>query len=123
MLIYSLIMSTIEENNKLYLIPLPKRESEFELQSMMFSILKSQGFIVRGEVKAYKSRLDLVVYGRDNKAKCIIEVKARARLRKTYRKYKQVTKYETLFKLPVVVCHNRTKVGESLDKVREIMNA
>ena len=115
-------MNIIEENIKLYLIPLPKRESEFELQSMMFSILKSQGYTVRGEVKAYKSRLDLVVYSKDNKAKCIIEVKARARLRKTYRKYKQVTKYETLFKMPVIVCHNRSEVGKSLDKVREIMN-
>lgn len=110
--------------DKTYTIPLPNRESEFEIQSMMYNILKYQDkFIVRGEVKAYKSRLDLVVYNKNNQAKVIIEVKSRARLRKTYRKYKQVTKYENLFKLPVVVCHNRAKVGETLNKVRELMNA
>lgn len=110
--------------SKRYTISCPAKESEFEIQSMIYGILKHKdGFIVKGEVKAYKSRLDIVVYDKSKNPKCIIEVKARGKIRKVYRKYKQVEKYEKLFNLPVVVCHNRAKVGETLTEVRKIMGS
>ncbi|MCK5611747.1 type I restriction enzyme HsdR N-terminal domain-containing protein [Candidatus Pacearchaeota archaeon] len=100
----------------------PARQSEFEVQSLIFTILKSEKYNVRGEVKALRSRLDIVVYNDNNKAVCIIEVKARARVRKKPRQYKQVMKYEELFGLPVIICLNRSQVRDTINQVRRIIN-
>lgn len=109
--------------SKTYTIPLPSRVSEFEIQSLIYSILKNKDkFIVKAEVKAYRSRLDIVVYDNKKNAQVIIEVKSRQKVRKIYRKYKQVTKYENLFNLPVVVCHDSESIAATLKQVREIMN-
>ena len=107
---------------EVYKIPYPQRMTEFEIQSLLFGILKKEGFKVRGEVKAYKSRLDVVVYDDNYKARVIIEVKARKRIRAKVRKYKQVIKYEELFGLPVIVCLNQQKVTETINQVKGIMN-
>lgn len=108
---------------KQHIIPYSKLETEFEIQAMLYNILKyKDGYVVKGEVKAYRSRLDIVVYDKQFNAKVIIEVKARKRIRQNYRKYKQVDKYEKLFNLPVIVCHDRSKVGKTLNEVRRIMN-
>ena len=57
-------------------IPYPTgRVAEFEIQAELYNKLKNEGYDVRGEVKAKKSRLDLVVF-ENKKAKCIIEVKS-----------------------------------------------
>lgn len=105
-----------------YIVPYNKRMSEFEIQSLIFGILKKEGLTVRGEVKAHKSRLDLVVFDEQKKAQCIIEVKSRVKQRKNPRKYKQIIKYEELFKLPVIICLNQTQVQDTVNEVKRIMN-
>lgn len=101
-------------------ITYPTRQAEFEIQALLYLALKRQGLNVRGEVKAYKSRLDLVIFNDDNQAKCIIEVKANQRPKQ--RKYKRVTKYEELFKLPVIVCMHKTQINDTISQVKGIMN-
>ena len=108
---------------KYHSIPYPKRKSEFEIQAQLYYELKKNRINVRGEVKAHKSRLDLVVYDKDDKPQCIIEVKARARLRKQPRKYKQIIKYEELFGLPIIICLNKTQVSDTINEVRKVFNA
>ena len=75
---------------------------------------------MRGEVPALKSRLDLIVFDDKYKALCIIEVKAKKRIREKERKYKQITKYETLFNLPIIMCLNMSQVDQTIEKVEEI---
>ncbi|MCK5611718.1 type I restriction enzyme HsdR N-terminal domain-containing protein [Candidatus Pacearchaeota archaeon] len=109
-------------SNDYLTIKYPERISEFEIQSLTYGILRKEGFIVRGEVKAYKSRLDIVVYDEQKKAVCIIEVKSRKRIRTRTKKYKQVQKYEELFNLPVLVCVSKSQIQDTLNQVRRIMN-
>ncbi len=104
----------------MYIIPFPYRIAEFEIQAELFNKLRTQGFNVRGEVKAEKSRLDLVIFNTENRAKCSIEVKSSQRIKK--RKYKRVEKYEELFNLPVIVCVHNDQINQTIDEVRRIMN-
>ena len=101
----------------------PARPSHFEVQTMIFSILKEKNYDVKGEVKAIKSRLDLVIFNDDRKAICIIEIKALKKIRLNRRKYKQTTKYENLFNLPVVICLNMSQVNQTIERVDEICQA
>ena len=107
---------------KYHSIPYPKRKSEFEIQAQLYYELKKNRINVRGEVKAKNSRLDLVVYDKDDNPKCIIEVKARARLRKQPRQYKQIIKYEELFGLPIIICLNKDQINETIEKARATLN-
>ena len=75
-------------------VPYPKRRpSEFEVQARLYNKLRQKGFIVRGEVKATRSRLDLVVYDKNKKAICIIETKSWKKKRKVT-PTKQLKKYQ-----------------------------
>ena len=111
----------IYENSNKHNIPFPERQSEFELQSLVYGILKKEDINVRGEVKAYRSRLDIVVYNKQNKAKCIVEVKSRKKVRERITKYKQVQKYEGLFKLPVIVCVHPSQIQDTINQVKRII--
>ena len=102
------------------IITYPSRLAEFEIQALLHISLKREGLNVRGEVKAYKSRLDLVIFNDDNKAKCIIEVKSSQRIKN--RKYKRVAKYEELFKLPVLVCMHPSQIQDTTNQAKRIMN-
>lgn len=104
----------------IYTILFPDRIAEFEIQAHLFSKLIQQGINVRGEVKAEKSRLDLVIFNEDNQAICLIEVKSSQRIKK--RKYKRVKKYENLFGLPVIVCTHQDQIRNTIDQVKEIIN-
>lgn len=104
----------------MYIIKYPTRQAEFEIQALLYISLKREGLNARGEVKAYKSRLDLVIFNDDNTAKCIIEVKANQRPKQ--RKYKRVTKYEDLFKLPVLVCMHKSQINDTISQVKRIIN-
>jgi hypothetical protein len=108
--------------NSLFKVFYPQRLSEFEVQSDIYQGLKKKGFNVRGEVKAKKSRLDIVVFDDNNTARCIIEVKSRKRERKLTRKYKRVIKYEELFNLPVIVCTNSSQIEQTLKRVEDIFH-
>ena len=104
----------------MYIINYPTRQAEFEIQALLYIALKREGLNVRGEVKAYKSRLDLVIFNDTNKALCVIEVKANQRPKQ--RKYKRVTKYEDLFNLPVLVCMHKTQIQDTINQVKGIIN-
>jgi hypothetical protein len=106
-----------------HIIYYPNRLSEFEIQSDIYQRIKQSGLEVKGEVKAKNSRLDLVVYDANNNAICIIEVKSRARARTTEKKYKRVQKYEQLFNLPVIVCTHPSQIEQTVNKVKELLNA
>lgn len=98
-------------------IPYPTgRISEFEIQAMLYGRLKQEGFNVKGEVKAKKSRLDLVVYDVRNKPVCIIETKSWKWKTKST-ETKQLTKYRELFDVPVLVCGRTFQVEKTVDKV------
>lgn len=106
----------------LYKVFFPDRLSEFEIQSDVYQALKKKGFNVRGEVKAKSSRLDLVVFDKNDGARCIIEVKSRERVRKKPRKYRRVQKYEELFNLPVIVCMNGSQIEQTVKEVEKIFH-
>lgn len=88
----------------------PKRVSEFEIQSELFERLKQSGKNVRGEVKGYKSRLDLVLYCGSNTAISVIEVKSRKRPRKHVKIYKQTSRYFSTFFLPILLCTSMQEI-------------
>ena len=102
------------------IIKYPTRQAEFEIQALLYIALKREGLNVRGEVKAYKSRLDLVIFNDDNKAICIIEVKSNQRPKQ--RKYKRVTKYEELFHLPVLICMHKSQINDTISQIKGIIN-
>lgn len=98
----------------------PSRPSKFETQSALFTELKKIGYDVRGGVRATKSKLDIVVYDKHRGAICIVDVRARKEIRGATRKYKQISKYEDLFKLPVVVCLNYSQINQTIERVELI---
>ena len=103
-------------------VPYPaenRRRSEFEIQAELYNQLQEEGLNVRGEVKAYKSRLDIVVFDDDNQAILIIETKSWSRKKKRT-ETKQLKKYKRLFDIPVLVCGRLSQINETVEKVINI---
>ena len=108
-------------------IEYPKRESEAEIQSLLWVALKEKGLDTRLEVGAElngrRHRLDIVVFW-GNEAQAIIECKSWSRRYNKERLYqltkntKQIRKYED-WGLPVFVCGRL----ETIPKVVELVLA
>lgn len=106
-------------------IEYPKRESEAEIQSLLWTALKEKGLDARLEVGAVlnskRHRLDIVVFW-GSEAQAIIECKSWSRRYSKERLYqltkntKQIKKYEG-WGLPVFVCGRL----EAIPKVVEII--
>lgn len=100
----------------------PERTAEFEIQAELYTAIKELGFDVRGEVKAYRSMFDLVVF-KLYKPKCIIEVKSSKniiRSRERLSKSGQHRKY-SMFNLPLVYCYSKQEIPRCLDIIKKIM--
>jgi len=96
------------------MIPYPDHKTEFEIQSDVYQFLLSEGFNVRGEISERKNirllsgnkrgqrtcRFDIVVFDKNNKPICIIEIK-RSVKKKLPSEYKQYAKY-SLYNIPVI---------------------
>lgn len=112
----------IEPVKQQFVVPTPKRESEFDVQAQLWSSLRSKGIDVRGEVKtrakfegcrksSVTCRFDLVVYAQ-GEAVLIIEVKARPVAHKNgFADTRQGTRYPC-FGIPAVVAYGMGSVDE-----------
>lgn len=86
-----------------------KKATEAEIQALLWQRLKDIGLDARLQVKAEKSRLDIVIF-KGKVAICIIECKDWSPSYIRNRKYRlahntrQITKYKTLFQIPVFLC-------------------
>jgi len=100
----------------------PKRQSEFEVQSHLYEILKSMGLNVRGEVKFEHCLFDLVIYDSENKPICIIEVKKRKEGYSIdrYKKTKQYAKY-TQYGVPLIVCGNYNDIIPTIERITKLL--
>lgn len=103
--------------------------TEFEIQSALYSLLKSRGFNVRGEVtakhfwngKIRRAKLDLVVFNLKKEPAIIIETKQWGRgslhLPPDFRRDShQAKKYES-FGLPLLFCGHIDSVQKTVDWV------
>lgn len=107
---------------KAYRVPYPERRpSEFEVQAKLYNKLLNKGFIVKGEVKAYKARFDLVVYDKNYKAICIIETKSWKKKRYVT-PTKQLKKYRK-FGVPVIVCGWMERVDFTVERVEKLFKS
>lgn len=99
-------------------IQYPQRQAEFEVQAMLFAQLRQCGFDVRGEVFAYQSRFDLVVFDVYQCARVLIEVKPchgplSPRQRQAYERYG----------LPFLCCYGVADIATTLERVSTIMTS
>ena len=103
------------------MINYPKKQSEFEIQSTLFSQLKLNGFNAKGEVSADNCRLDIVVFSDDSQdALCIIETKSWVYKKKPNETI-QLLKYSK-FDIPIIVCGSIDKIFRTLRRVEKIYN-
>lgn len=112
----------IDPAKQQFVVPVPKRESEFDVQAQIWSSLRDLGLDVRGEVKtrakfegcrksSVTCRFDLVVYAQ-GEAVLIIEVKARPVSHKSaFTDTRQGLRYPC-FGIPVVVAYGMGSVDE-----------
>mgnify|MGYP001607649440 CR=1 len=90
-------------------IEYPQKLNESELQAQLWAKLKSRKIDARLQVKAIRSRIDIVIF-KKGQATGIIECKcwSKSYLKKQryryYKKSKQYQKYTQLFGLPIFVC-------------------
>lgn len=100
----------------------PKRPSEFEIQALVYWILKKnlQGYCVRGEYKLRGTgRFDVAILDQDQNIKLIVEVK-RTYPRKRTSAVKQIEKYKKI--APVVMIRGYDEAYRCLETVSEILN-
>ena len=109
-------------------IPYPKRQSEAEIQSMLWFELKKLSLDARLEVRAVNKRickLDVVIF-LEQEAVCIIECKNwtdKYRKNRGYQKAKntrQIRKYELNFLVPVLVCGHADDIQSVCQQAKQL---
>src|SRR3954470_3226412 len=106
------------------------KESEFEVQSALFSKLKDSGIVVRGSVPAicdddeyeHKVYLDIVVF-RDDTAIAIIEVKNWTETRNSLNPNSRQCRRYSKFGVPVLLCPNSLAIDSVIEEVLRILNS
>ena len=99
-------------------IEYPVRETEAEIQAMLWVELKGLKLDARLNIHQRMSRchLDIVVFNNKQEAACIIECKSWSKSYVRNRKYRlshntrQIKKYERTFGIPVLVCGVKTAI-------------
>ena len=108
------------------MVSYPKKETEFEVQAELYCKLKEQGFNVRGEIPEDGSRLDLVVFDKNDSAKCIIEVKNWKNdcdIEKNLMKLSRKAKHERYlkFNLNLLYCVNSGEIDKTIEEIKKIL--
>lgn len=105
----------------------PEKESESEIEAMLWLSLRKHGVDARLQILAGDShirtgaRLDIVCFS-DKKAFCIIECKSWSPSYSAIQKYRlsnerQVARYNQLFGLPIFICGRVDNIEEITNKV------
>ena len=113
-----------------YNIKYAKRKSEFEIQSDLYQLLKTNGYNVRGEVSCFasenrvtkKMRFDLVVFDKDNAPLLIIEVKRAMFFNYSHKEKRQQTKYENT-NIPVLYAFSDYCLSDILYSIKIVEHA
>jgi len=117
----------------MYEIEYPVKQSEAEIEAILFYKLDSIGIDARLQVTAFNPKtekksckLDLVVFA-EKKAVCIVECKSWTdgyNKNAIYRtnNSKQIRKYKAIYGLPVLICAREEYIPEIVKKVKVIIS-
>lgn len=101
------------------MIEYPDKVNETELQARLWFKLLDAGIDARLQVKAERSRLDIVLF-KDRIAKGIIECKCwsksyiRTQRYQTFKNTKQYRKYQEKFRIPLFVCGCQASIDPAI---------
>ncbi len=115
-------------------IEYPKKQSEAEIQALLWYFLRKRKIDARLQVTGYNPisgkkscKLDLVVFV-DKEARCIVECKSWSNgYSKTaiYRtnNTKQIKKYKALYELPVLVCARSSFITPTITLIENLIGS